>query len=170
MFHSGTQTLIDLWSRLPRSGRAPDRSAFDPVSLGLALPRAFLLEPTPGGLSLRLAGGWIERLHDRPLKGVRWLDLWAQDSRILVHRSATQAVHEARPVVILAQAGLRLEPIEVVIAPLGTDRLLGLYQPTTAAGADLREIVTLNARMAAPAAIPARPAPVLAALDGRRIA
>jgi hypothetical protein len=176
MFHSGAQHLIDLWSHLPRAGRFPEQSAFDPVELGRALPHAFIAEMTEAGAAFRLAGSWIETLHGRPLKGVRWLDLWAKESRLLIHRTTTQALIEARPMVIMAMAGPDQAPVEVVMAPIRgpsgqADRLLGLYQPTTEGAKTLKDVGPLSARLAVPVvAQPGRPLPTLAVVDGRRVA
>ena len=176
MFHSGAQRLIDLWSQTPRTGRFPAQSAFDPTLLGDLMPHTFIAEKTDEGVAFRLAGSWIEGLHGRTLKGARWLDLWAQDSRLVVHRTAAQALLEARPMVIMALAGFEMAPIEVVMAPLrgpsgAADRLIGVYQPTSDAGRNLRDVRTLAARLAVPVAdLPSRPLPTLAAVDGRRVA
>ncbi|GAD60687.1 hypothetical protein MBEBAB_2937 [Brevundimonas abyssalis TAR-001] len=68
VFHSGIQRLVDAWTALPGASRIPDRAAFDPNALGRLLPQVFLAERRDEGLVFRLAGGWIERAHGRPLK------------------------------------------------------------------------------------------------------
>ena len=75
LFHSGIQALVDVWSALPGAVRIPDRAAFDPHALGRLLPQVFIAERRDEGVTFRLAGGWIERAHGRPLKGAYVLEV-----------------------------------------------------------------------------------------------
>lgn len=176
MFHSGTQCLIDAWAALPGAHRIPNRAGLDPSAFTALLPRVFLLERREDGAGVRLAGAWVEALHGRPLKGVRWLDLWSRESRLLIHSSITRTLRDARPVVVVASTADPAEPLEICLCPLrgptgAADRLIGLYQPTTAAGAEARDIAILSADAAASVEVGfRRPALTLAAIDGRRIA
>lgn len=176
MFHPGTHLLIDTWASLPDAQRIPARADFDPRLTPGVVPQLFMAERLDEGLRLRLAGAWIERLHGRRLTGAPWLALWRQDSRLLVHRAAGMAFRDGRPVVITAEMGEERHPLEVVFAPLrgpsgAADRLVGLYQPTTLAGVELKDLPELTARLATPADIrPARAPLMLASVDGRRIA
>lgn len=180
LFHSGIQALVDAWSALPDVARIPDRAAFDPHALGRLLPQTFIAERRDEGVVFRLAGGWIERAHGRPLKGAYVLEVWRRESRLMVHRGLAQAFREGRPMIF--SAGMEppdgpLLPIEIVAAPLrgptgAPDRLLGLYQPLTGEGEDAAGIegLVVRAMTAAPTPPLRRAALTLAAVDGRRIA
>ena len=176
MFHPGTQLLIDTWASLPEARRIPHRADFDPRLMPQQVPQLFVAERLDEGLRLRLAGAWIERLHGRGLTGAPWLSLWRQDSRLLVHRAVGMAFRDGRPFILTAEMGADRQPLEVAFAPMrgpsgATDRLLGLYQPTTLAGTALKELSELTARLATPADVkPTRAPLMLASLDGRRIA
>lgn len=174
MFHSGTQRLIDVWAALPETGRIPARTALDPVAIGRLLPQAFLVERDEG-LTIRLAGGWIEALHGEPLKGRDWLHLWRAQSRPMVNAAVTQAFGEARPVMLASGATGLSAMLEIVVAPMrgpggAPDRLLGLYQWTEAADRDAREVGPLSARLSIGVGALGRAALSLVAVDGRRIA
>ena len=175
MFHSGTQRLIGLWSALPGGGRTPARADLDPTALGPLLPQAFMAERRGDDAILRIAGGWIERLHGRNLKGEAWLSLWLPAGQDIVAAAIIQTAREGRPVVIAAETPFEGDPIEIVIAPMrspdgATDRLLGLYQPTRFGGQSLRDIDALTACTSMGVG-PIRRAPLqLAAIDGRRVA
>lgn len=173
MFHSGTQTLIDLWGDLPDARRIPLRSAFEPMRLGSLVPQLFAVDRD--GARMRLAGGWVERLHGESLRGLEWLSLWREDSRPMVAAAMVQTFREARPVVLAADSD-RLEGVlEIVIAPLRAstgvaDRLIGLYQPVNAADRAADSVGLLSARLSIGVGETARPPLSLAAIDGRRIA
>ena len=180
VFHSGIQRLVDAWAALPGASRIPDRAAFDPNALGRLLPQVFIAERRDEGLVFRLAGGWIESAHGRPLKGAYLLEVWRRESRLMVHRGLAQTFREGRPMIFSADMEMEdgaLLPAEVVAAPLRgptglPDRLLGLYQPLSAEGDEAKAVQGLVVRAMTPATTPAarRAALTLAAIDGRRIA
>ncbi|WP_421729418.1 PAS domain-containing protein [Brevundimonas sp.] len=173
MFHSGTQQLIDAWTALPDARRIPARADFEPLRMGTLVPQLFAVDRQ--GARLRLAGGWIERLHGGSLGGVDWLTLWREDSRPMVAAAIVQTFREARPVVLAADSE-RLDGIlEIVIAPLRSasdvaDRLIGLYQPISAADRSADSVGLLGARLSIGVGAVSRPPLSLAAIDGRRIA
>ncbi|CAN5290622.1 PAS domain-containing protein [soil metagenome] len=173
MFHSGTQILIDHWAALPDARRIPARADLEPMALGALAPQLFMVERT--GARLRLAGGWVERLHGRPLRGVDWLELWSEHSRAMVTAAMVQAFREARPVVLAAEAFALDGVIEIVVAPLRNaqglaDRMVGLYQPTCITDREAKDIGLMTARLSVGAGALSRPPLNLAAVDGRRIA
>lgn len=175
MFHSGTQTLIDRWAALPRVGGLPSRADLEPLTFGGLVPHLFSADRTADGAELRLAGGWIETLHGRPLRGAAWLELWAPLSRPMVQAAIIQTVREARPVVVVAEAARLRGVLEIVVAPLRTpdgrkDRLLGLYQPVDPQERRREAVGPLTARLSVGVGAPNRPPLTLAALEGRRIA
>jgi hypothetical protein len=175
VFHSGTQTLIDRWAALPRVGGVPSRADLEPMTFGPLVPQLFSADRKADGAVFRLAGGWIETLHGRPMSGVSWLDLWAPESRPLVQAAIVQTVRETRPVVMVAEAARLRGVLEIVIAPLRTaddrtDRLLGLYQPVQQQERRREAVGPLTARLSVGVGVSSRPPLTLAALDGRRIA
>jgi hypothetical protein len=175
VFHSGTQTLIDRWAALPRVGGVPSRADLEPMTFGPLVPQLFSADRKGDGAVFRLAGGWIETLHDRPMSSVSWLDLWAPESRPMVQAAIVQTIRETRPVVLVAEAARLRGVLEIVIAPLrtaddSTDRLLGLYQPVQEQERRREPIGPLTARVSVGVGVSNRPPLTLAALDGRRIA
>ncbi|QLQ12210.1 MAG: PAS domain-containing protein [Brevundimonas sp.] len=96
MFHSDTQALLELWSRMARdeSGHAragPART--EAGSPGARLARTFLVDSKG---QIRLAGGWIETLHDRALGDTTWLSAWQSQSRIGIELALRTTLREAR--------------------------------------------------------------------------
>ncbi len=173
MFHSGTQTLIDHWTALPEARRIPARAAFQPMAFGRLTPQLFMVERE--GARIRLAGGWVERLHGLPLGGTDWLSVWREDSRVMVTAAMVQAFREARPVVLAADAPRLEGVIEIVIAPLRNldgeaDRLVGLYQAVNPLDRQADAVGSLTARLSIGVGATGRAPLSLAAVDGRRIA
>lgn len=175
MFHSGTQTLIDLWAALPDARRIPARAALEPMAFGPLVSQLFTADRIDQGARFRLAGGWIEALHGQPLKDCDWLSLWRRESLPLVASSVLQAFREARPVVLATDAPGLDGVIEIVIAPLrgptgAADRLIGLYQATNPFDRYAESVGPLSARLSVGIGPIERPPLTLAAVDGRRIA
>ncbi len=175
MFHPGTQTLIDHWSALPEARRIPSRRDFQPLLLGRLVPQLFSADRIDTGAVFRVAGGAIETLHGQPLRGLAWLGFWAEASRPAVTRAMMQAIREARPVVIVAEAERLRGVVEIVIAPLrdsgGTaGRWVGLYQPIAEQERRTEAVGPLTARVSIGAGVRDRAPLTLASLDGRRIA
>lgn len=175
MFHPGTQRLIDHWAALPEAGRVPAYSRLEPMALGRLVPQLFSADRSASGTVFRLAGAWVETLHGRAMGGVDWMTLWAPDSRPQVAAAVVQTFREARPVVIVAEAGSLRGGLEIVIAPLrradGTaDRLVGLYQPMMEQERRTEPVGPLTARLSIGVGPSGRAPLTLAALDGRRIA
>ncbi|WP_396594144.1 PAS domain-containing protein [Brevundimonas sp. R86498] len=175
MFHPGTQKLIDHWSALPDAGRIPSHVVLQPLALGGLVPQLFSADRTPSGAALRLAGAGLETLFGQTLRGQDWLSVWTSNSRGLVTAAVAQTFREARPVVIVAETSGSRRTFEIVIAPLrsaggSADRIVGLYQPTTAETARTEPVRAFSARLSIGVG-PTRRAPLtLAAMDGRRIA
>ncbi|HEX8471448.1 MAG TPA: PAS domain-containing protein [Brevundimonas sp.] len=173
MFHSGTQTLIDHWTALPEARRVPARADFQPMTFGPLTPKLFIVERE--GARMRLAGGWVERLHGRVLRGADWLSVWSEASRPMVTAAMIQAFREARPVVLSADAAGLAGVIEIVIAPLRNsdglaDRLVGLYQAVSPLDRRADDVGPLTARLSVGVGGTSRAPLSLAAVDGRRIA
>ena len=82
MFHSNTERLIDYWRSRKVDRLSPPRSAIDPAELTELLPQMFILGRTESGkYEFRLAGGLATDLHQRDLRGVDFLSLWATTDR-----------------------------------------------------------------------------------------
>jgi len=174
MFHPGTQRFLAVWSALPGSA-APRRADLRPEALGDLLPRVFLLEARAEAPLVRLAGEAVERLHGGCLHRKPWLDLWTPDSRPLAGSAALQVGREARPAVVIAEAGADAAPFEISLVPLrgsegAADRVLGLCQPLSAAGQALTDAGPLSARLSVMVGAARRPALKVASVDGRRVA
>lgn len=179
MFQPDTQRLIDDWTALARAsgvrGGIPRRTAFRPESLGARMPRAFLVEQRPEGPTLRVAGGWLELLHNRPLCGADFLSLWGAASRPLVAETLSQALRQARPMVVVARVGAGDTTVEVTMTPLRgrsgrPDRILGLMAPAEPVTLDHDQPCLLTARLAVAAGDPGRPELSVASVRGRRLA
>jgi hypothetical protein len=94
--------LLDYW-REKRQGRAmPSKDNIDPLGIGWALSRIFLLDYSPeDGFRYRLAGNEIARVFDRAnLKGLNLRDLVKPDRIDAVEQIWRQVV-EARHVVCM---------------------------------------------------------------------
>ncbi len=175
MFHPGTQTLIDHWAALPEARRIPTCADLEPMRLGRLVPQMFSADRSEAGATFRLAGAWVETLHGRSMRGAGWMSLWAPESRPLVANAVVQTFREARPVVMVAEAGRLRGVLEIVIAPLRradgiADRLVGLYQPLAEQERRTEAVGPLTARLSIGVGLSGRPPLTLAALDGRRIA
>ena len=175
MFHTGTQTFIDLWETLPRVAGVPSRADFEPLRLGKLTPQLFSADRMGDAARLRLAGGWIEALHDRPMRGLAWSDLWAPNSRPLIAGTVVRAFREARPFVIAAEAEGLKGGLEIVLAPLrgrdgALDRLIGLYQPAAPQERRRDAVGPLTARLTLGVGAARRPSLSLAAFEGRNVA
>lgn len=178
MFQPETQRLVDQWGELARTGPTaeaiPDRSAFAAEALGSLLPRAFMVDRRGEALRLGVVGGSIELLHDRPLAGADLLELWSEASRPLIVETVAQAFAQARPMVVVAQAGETGALVEVVLAPLRgsfgrPDRILGLMTPIEPITLG-DEPTRLTARLAVAADVRRPNDPAGAAATDRRLA
>lgn len=175
MFHPGTQKLIDHWSAMPDAGRIPSHAVLQPLAFGRLVPQLFSADRTPTGARFRLAGAGVETLFGQTLRGQDWLAVWTPSSHGLVTAALAQTFREARPVVMIAETSGSRSTFEIVIAPLrsaggAADRIVGLYQPTTAETVRTEPVRVLSARLSIGVG-PTRRAPLtLAAMDGRRIA
>lgn len=179
MFHPDTHALIDMWTALSRGAgvRAslPDRASLRPDALGGRLTRAFMAEREGDDARLRLAGDWLESLHNQALTGIGLLDLWRSPSRAMVAAALRQTVRESRPVVIVAAVGVGNPSVEVALAPFrgsesGREQILGLYAPAATLTLAAHTAHRLTARVSMAVGDAVRPPLVLAAVDGRRIA
>lgn len=180
MFHPDTQFLIDHWTGLARSagvrGGIPARSRLNPEALGRRLPRAFVADWREGRAVLRLAGTGLEAFYRRPLSGEHLTALWRSGSGDMIEAAVSQAMREARPVVVVGLApGEPDVPVEMVVAPLRgapgrPHQILGLFAPATALTPTGNRPVLLTARLAVSAGEAGRPPLSLAAVEGRRIA
>lgn len=181
MFHSNTELLIDYWRAAKGDALLPARSDVDPADFAALLPQVFIAgRRNAGAYPLRLVGEFVIDLHARALRGEDLFQLWARGHRIELQIALDQALRRSEPVVISAEgrtdAGDALR-LEVMFAPLAgpggeADRLLGLYQPTSAVhplrGRPVRELL-----IRAVGGSDARVQPPrlrLAAVNGRRLA
>lgn len=180
MFHPDTQLLIDHWTGLARAGDVrggiPARSRLNPEELGRRLPRVFMADWRDGRAILRLAGTGLEAFYRRPLSGEPVTALWRPESSDMIEAAVSQAVREARPVVVVGLApGEPAVPVEMVVAPLRgasgrPHQILGLFAPAASLTPTGTGPILLTARLAVTAGEAGRPPLSLAAVEGRRIA
>jgi hypothetical protein len=181
MFHPNTDLLIDYWREQKGSCRAPTRAAINPADLGSLLPQVFMLgRLRPGEYTFRLAGGLVEDLHGGQLGGAEPIRLWAPAYRASLQLALEAVRRRPEPLVIAAEGRTRsgkAVALEIALAPLigpegEIDRLIGVYQPTTAVaalmGQPIEILVIRNITAAGSAG--AFPRLKLAAMNGRQIA
>src|SRR5690606_8308414 len=134
VFHSNTETMIDLWRDLARDGDAPGRRALDPGRFPRLAPQTLLLgRAAAGEFRVRLAGAQVMKVHRlSTLVGRDGLLGWAQDDRMTLRAAFEIARRRCEPVVVTADVlwGSVGGQIEMLFAPLvgddgGPDRLLG---------------------------------------------
>lgn len=140
MAHAHTERLIDAWRLSRGDRRLPTRTDISPAVLGPLLPQVFILgeDEASGEWRLRLAGGFVNDLFGRDLRGGAFLTLWAASDRAAVSAALEKARLGAEPVVLkslaLALDGRSLG-LELTLAPATgpteeADRIVGLVQPT----------------------------------------
>jgi hypothetical protein len=192
MFHPHTERLIREWRERRIGGQLPARAEMSPVAFGPLLPQLFILGRERAGAEVfRLAGGLVNDLHGRELKGVNFLQLWAAGEREKIELTLGQARLLRSPLVITAEAiaasGQSIS-VEITLAPMVgptglADRIMGLYQPTSLtarlAGEPVAQLRLVDLAIVGPAERPsAMPHPAqrrgahlrLAAVNGRIVA
>ena len=181
MFHSNTEQLLEYWRTRKGLDETPSRAAINPADFAELLPQVFMLgRIAPGQYRVRLGGGFLADLHGRELRHADFIRLWEPAARTPLQLALEAVLRHPEPLVITAdaRAGDGVMRMEVLVAPLRgpngrTDRLMGLYQPTTAVAALKGGIVrSLSIRGIATAAPTGDQVPRLrlAAVDGRQIA
>ena len=144
MTHAHTKRLIETWRSSRGDRRLPPRVDISPAALGPLLPQVFILGETGAddGWRFRLAGGFVNDLFARDLRGASFLSLFGAPDRAGVEAALHRARASAEPVVlkVLARGGDgRVLGLELTLAPAtgpteAADRILGLVQPTSAMG------------------------------------
>jgi hypothetical protein len=137
---SGAEQLIDYWRARFAGGQAPTRADINPADFPKLLPYIFILRRHAAGkYTFRLAGGGLRELHNRDLRGASFIDLWNENSRLPLQTAIARSQRHQEPLHLraLAHAGERRMHLEIALMPLsdgasGMERILGLYQPTTA--------------------------------------
>jgi hypothetical protein len=134
MFHPHTERLIREWRERRIGGQLPARAEMSPVAFGPLLPQLFILGREKAGAEVfRLAGGLVNDLHGRELKGVNFLQLWAAGEREKIELTLGQARLLRSPLVITAEAiatsGQSIS-VEITLAPMVgptglADRIIG---------------------------------------------
>lgn len=140
MYHPHTERLIREWRERRTAGQLPARAEMSPVAFGPLLPQLFILGREKAGAEVfRLAGGLVNDLHGRDMKGVNFLQLWTAGEREKIDLALSQARLLRAPLVIvteaLAASGSSIS-VEITLAPMTgptglADRIIGLYQPTS---------------------------------------
>jgi hypothetical protein len=180
MFHPGTERLIDYWRERRGDYDMPLRKAIDPSDFAGLLPQVFMLgRDGAGRYPFRLAGGFVLEAHQRDLREVNVLSLWAPADRGTLQVALERARTAPEPFVIRGEMRATDVPpvgVEVLFAPVAgptgeVERFLGLYQPTALLhrlkGRAVEEMAILS--LESPAHIEA-PRLRLASLNGRLMA
>jgi hypothetical protein len=182
MFQANTDLLIDYWQARRGAEAAPARAAIDPADFPMLLPQVFILGRKPSGHYLfRLVGGLVDELHGGGLNGRDPLSLWAPAYRASLRLALEAIRRQPEPLVVTAEGRSRkgkAAGLEVMFAPLTgasgeTDRIFGLYQPTTPLVTLQREVLdqlTIRAVTTVRGANGEFPRLRLAAVNGRQIA
>jgi hypothetical protein len=179
MAHPNTERLTEYWRAKAGAFSAPARADIDPMDFVDILPQILIVgRREAGDLPFRLIGGLIAQLHQRDLRGVNMLSLWADADRAALRLALEQI--RRRPEPLLVTGEIRTDSpvtvgLEMVLAPLvgvtgEIDRYLGLYQPLGLTARLMGRTVTGLKVLNLSRSGEDGPRLRLAALDGRRIA
>jgi len=167
--------LWNYWHSLPRDGFVPDRSQFDPLRLGAALPATVLLEiHDPSRLEVRVLGTAHLLRSGLETTGKNWLDLFDEASHPAIQRSAAvitgypagvisrhQEWFGPRQAVEILGLALPLRPppgrkpmILAVGLPVGGEMPTGETPSTASTGFEIVRILDLGAGVPAEGAAP----------------
>lgn len=182
MFHPSTERLIDYWRSKAVNAAVPSRTSVNPGDFLDLLPQIFILgRDGTGRYPVRLAGGFVNELHARDLRGDDALGFWALSHRLEVKSALEVARRRGEPMVVTADiraVGAPSVGMEVLFAPMvglsgEVDRFLGLYQPIATLqrlmGRPASELGVREIRSLGPSNVES-PRLRLATLHGRRIA
>ncbi len=179
MVHPNTERLTEYWRGKAGPHAAPARADIDPMEFVELLPQTIIVgRRDAGDLPFRLIGGLVADLHDRDLRGVNLLTLWAPANRAAIRLAVEQIRRRPEPLVVtgeMAADGVAPLGLEMLLAPLvgpsgEIDRFLGLYQPLGLTARLLRRPVKELRLKHLSRSGEDGPRLRLAALDGRRIA
>ncbi len=179
MAHPNTERLTEYWRARAGAFSAPARIDIDPTEFIDLLPQVLIVgRREAGDLPFRLIGGLIADLHQRDLRGVNLLSLWADADRAALRLALEQVRRRPEPLIITGEIrtdGDVKVGLEMMLAPLvgvtgAIDRYLGLYQPlgmtARLMGHSVQSLKLLNLSRCGEEGPRLR----LAAVDGRRIA
>lgn len=134
-----TRALFDYWNGLRGARAMPERCDIDPAAIRHVLTDTFVLEVDASrNFPMRLAGGRLQALFLRPLKGTAFLDLWQHPADVREIRQLLRSVCEDT---VGAVAGLTGAPdegaqidLELLLLPLRHygrthSRLIGCMTP-----------------------------------------
>lgn len=134
MKHATSRELYDYWERIRGQEPAPRRSDIEPGAIRQILADTFILEVVHRDHQVvRLAGTRVCSLYGREIKGIGFLDIWADEDRPAVATLATAVCEDAAGAVISASLetdGDRRLTCEFLLLPLRHggptyDRILG---------------------------------------------
>jgi len=179
MTHPNTERLTEYWRGKAGPFAAAARTDIDPTEFIDLLPQVLIVGRRDAGeLPFRLIGGLIADLHQRDLRGVNLLSLWADADRAALRLALEQIRRRPEPLLVTgeirADDGVKVG-LEMMLAPLvgltgEIDRYLGLYQPLGMTAKLMgRTVQTLKLNNLSRSGAEG-PRLRLAAVDGRRIA
>ena len=103
MKHSSSRELFDYWNQRRGRRAVPDRGDIEPGPIRRVLADTFILSfDEQAGHPFRIAGTRMCALFGRELKGDRFMDLWSEESRGLVHDMLTAVAKESVGVIASA--------------------------------------------------------------------
>ena len=140
MKHAGSQFLFSYWDDLRGERTAPDRRDLNIASLQPVLADTLLLEvDIDRRFPVRFAGEHVSAMFLHELAGQSFIDHWAAEDRLIVHRAFDTVMDAAVPVVAgvsAAPADRDLLPFELLLLPLRNfgkthSRILAALTPST---------------------------------------
>ncbi|PCI03400.1 MAG: PAS domain-containing protein [Hyphomicrobiales bacterium] len=136
MRHLASKHLFSYWSRLRSQRKAPTRAEIEPGDIREHLGDTFILEVNKSlrTISFRLAGTRLCNAYGRELKGLGFMNLWAEEDNLRVLRAITRTYRDFKPAIISHKGRTedgREVDFETLVLPLlpthdGDIRLLGI--------------------------------------------
>ena len=136
MRHLASKKIFSYWSDLRNQRKAPTRAEIEPGEIREYLGDTFILEVNKAlrTISFRLAGTRLCNAYGKELKGLGFMNLWAEEDNLRVLRAISRTYRDFKPAVIShkgkAADGREVE-FETLVLPLlpnhdGDIRLLGI--------------------------------------------
>lgn len=142
MRHLASKKIYSYWNDLRKQRKAPTRAEIEPSEIREYLGDTFILEvnQTLRTISFRLAGTRLCNAYGQELKGLGFMNLWAEEDNLRVLRAISRSYRDFKPTIIShkgkAADGREVE-FETLVLPLlpthdGDIRLLGVSTPKEA--------------------------------------
>ena len=136
MRHLASKHLFSYWTNLRNDRKAPTRAEIEPSDIREYLGDTFILEVNQSlrTISFRLAGTRLCNAYGQELKGLGFMNLWAEEDNLRVLRAITRTYRDFKPAILShkgSAADGREVDFETLVLPLlpthdGDIRLLGI--------------------------------------------